>query len=181
MALTTADEPSARADDRRDGDPQGRERGGADVRIAKTKASGRSGQSASSRKTPSSSCATTWRPMTTTVEPMTAREIAGRGQRRAAHALEHARLPPHDEGDREPGEGVRGDSVAEQPDEEERRRVDALDGLVAVDRADQDEQEHGEEEAEERRLAVPPEELLLSPQLVEEEPHPSSSSRVSSR
>ena len=108
-------------------------------------------------------------------------EVGGRGQRRPAYALQEAGLAPDDERDGKAREGVRGHAVAEQPDEEERRRVDALDRLVAVDRADEDEQEDGEEEAEERRLAVPPEELLLGPQLVEEQPHPSPSSRVSSR
>ena len=106
-------------------------------------------------------------------------EVEPGAERRAAHALQQAGLAAHDERDRERGEGVRGDAVAEEADQEEGRGVHALDRLVAVDRPDEDEQEDREEKAEEGGLPVPPEEQLLHAELVEEEPH--SPSSVSSR
>ena len=50
-----------------------------------------------------------------------------------------------------------------------------LDEVVAVDGAEDQEEDHRQEEGEERGLAIAPEEQLLDAQLVQPESHPPSS------
>src|SRR5437867_9347754 len=105
-----------------------------------------------------------------------------RRQGRSAQALEDAALAPDDEHDREPGEGGRGDAVAEDPGEQVGGALDALvlDPVAPVDRAEQNEDDHREEEGEEGELVAAPVQPLLAAKLMEDQVH-SVSPPVSSR
>ena len=100
-------------------------------------------------------------------------DVGNRGQRRGPHALQDTALPAHDHRDRQAGERGGRDAVADHPRLEERRGADVLlaDRVVAVDRAEDQEEDHRQEEGEERRLAAAPEEQLLGAELVQEKLH----------
>ena len=75
-----------------------------------------------------------------------------------------------------PANAVADDAVAEQPGKQVlgARDAFALDRVVAVYRAEQDEDEQREDEREECELVASPVEPLLRPKLVEQQAHSSS-------
>ena len=99
-------------------------------------------------------------------------EVGARRQRRRADPLQDPVLAADHERDRHSREaGVRG-AVAEHPREQHLdRRVALVGRLVAVERAEEEEEHQWEDEDEAGRLAVPPEDELLRAQLVCEDAH----------
>ncbi len=102
-------------------------------------------------------------------------DVRPRRKRRPPEPLEDPILAANHGHDRETGEGGRRDAVPEHAGEEIGGAVDAVDLVVAVDRAEQDEEDDRQSNREEGELTASPVEALLAPELVEHEAHVSSS------
>jgi hypothetical protein len=93
------------------------------------------------------------------------------GERSRAEPLQDSVLTPENEHDRQPGERRRDDAVAQRARQQVVGALDALELLIAVGEAEEQEEDHRQKEGEERELAAARVEPQLVPELVDEEPH----------